>query len=159
MSEQIKQIRPLERIAPLIAAVQIDDVRLVESSVKSNVRSADEAGKVRLAIQTSTSVKEYGDDSFFVLAGINAQLAPIESEQNPAITLRATFELKYRLPKDFKVSRRQLNTFARINGVFNAWPYWREFIQNIVARMNLPPIILPVFRYDDAIKPKKTKSP
>ena len=157
MSEQVRQSRPLKQIASLLAVVQIEDVRLVESSAKSNVRSTDEAGTVKLTIQTSTSVKEYSDDSLFVLAGISAQLVPTESEQSPAITLRATFELRYSLPKDFKVSRRQLNTFARINGAFNAWPYWREFIQNTVARMDLPPITLPVFRLEDAVRTKKKK--
>jgi len=40
----------------------------------------------------------------------------------------------------------QALAFARTNGIYNAWPYWREFVQNMIARMNLPPLVIPVFR-------------
>jgi preprotein translocase subunit SecB len=36
-----------------------------------------------------------------------------------------------------------------LNGVFHVWPYWREMVQNTLARMGLPPLILPVFRVGD----------
>ena len=160
MSEQIKQTGSLKRIAPLIAAVRIKDIRLVEANVKTSVRSADEVGEVELAIEKSATVKEYAvdDGMFWVLAKINAQLIPVESKKSPPVSVKATFELRYSLPKELKVSHAQLNTFARINSVFNAWPYWREFVQSMVARMNLPTLTLPVFRLEDSIKPKKKKS-
>jgi hypothetical protein len=42
--------------------------------------------------------------------------------------------------------RRAASAFATINEVFNAWPCWREYVQNVVARMGLPSITVPVFR-------------
>ena len=160
MSGQIKQTGSLKRIAPLIAAVRIEDIRLVEANVKTSLRSPDEAGKVKLAIDKSAIVKEHaaGDGIFWVLAKIIAQVIPVESEKSPVVSIKAAFELRYSLPKELKVSHAQLNTFARINSVFNAWPYWREFVQSMVARMNLPTLTLPVFRLEDSIKPKKKKS-
>lgn len=160
MKRQTKKIEPLKEIAPLITALQIKDIRLIEASVKTNIRTATEAGEVDLAIDSSASVKDYTKDTgiFSVVAEINARLVPVESERDPAVSVRAAFELRYSLPKDLKVSPAQLNTFARINGIFNAWPYWREFVQSTIARMNLPPVTLPVFRLEASTKSRAKKS-
>ena len=44
-------------------------------------------------------------------------------------------------------TREDLEAFCAMNGVFNAWPYAREFVQSSMARMNLPALVLPVMRY------------
>lgn len=159
MNDKAQPTESLKRIAPLIAAVRIEDIRLVEAKVKTSVRSADDAGKVKLAIDKSAIVKEYTADDgiLWVLAKINTRLIPVESEKSPVVSVKAVFELRYRLPKELKVSQEQLNTFAKINSMFNAWPYWREFVQNMVARMNLPPVTLPMFRLEETSKPSRVR--
>ncbi len=155
MTEQIKGI------APLIAAVQIEDIRLIEASVRTRIRSPEDVGEVELVIDTSASIKEHKKgSSFVVLATIDAKLLPHKSPENAAISIKAAFELQYTLPPKFSVSRRDLDTFARINGVFNAWPYWREFVESMTSRMHLPPLVLPVFRVRETAKaiPKKASN-
>lgn len=159
MKRQINKIESLKEIAPLIAAVQIRDIRLVEAGVSTSVRSATEAGEIKFEVATSADVKEYNKDEgiFWVLAQIKIRLIPVEPEKDAVVSVSAAFEIKYSLPKELRASQKQLNTFARINGVFNAWPYWREFVQNMVARMNLPTITLPVFRLEDTTKIRRKK--
>ncbi len=156
MSEKIKQI------SRLIAAAQIEDIRLVEASVRSTIRSPKDIGPVDFRIRPNASVKErHKDGTLFVLAVIEARLVPPGKGGDPAVSVKAEFELRYRLPKGLKASRRELNTFAEVNGIFNVWPYWREFIQSMVARMNLPPLILPLFRLagrTKAIRREATKA-
>lgn len=160
MKKQIKKVESLEEIAPLIAAVQLRDIRLVEAGVSTTVRSAKEAGEIRFDIGTSANVKEYnkGEGIFWVLAQITTRLIPVEPEREAVVSVSAAFEITYSLPKELRVSQKQLNTFARINSVFNAWPYWREFVQNMVTRMNLPVVTLPLFRLDDTTTVKRNKS-
>ena len=157
MKKQIKKIEPLKEIAPLIASVQLKDIRLVEASVSTRIRSAREAGEVNLAISKSADIKDYhmDDGILWVLARFRMQLTPVEPGKDAAISVNAAFEIKYSFPKELKVSEGQLKTFAKIQGIFNAWPYWREFVQNMVARMNLPPITLSVFRLEDTAKIKR----
>jgi preprotein translocase subunit SecB len=159
VKRQITKIESLKEIAPLIAAVQIRDIRLVEAGVSTSVRSATEAGEIKFEVATSADVKEYNKDEgiFWVLAQIKIRLIPVEPEKDAVVSVSAAFEIKYSLPKELRASQKQLNTFARINGVFNAWPYWREFVQNMVARMNLPTITLPVFRLEDTTKIRRKK--
>jgi len=92
-----------------------------------------------------------------VIAHIDAQLTPNEKKQQPVVAIRAGFELRYKLPRGFTASRDELTSFAQTNGVYNAWPYWRELIQNTFARMNLPPVVLPLLRVARDIQQSKAE--
>jgi len=76
----------------------------------------------------------------------------VTSQGKTVVSIMATYELIYLLSKDMKVSQEELNDFARLNAMFNVWPYWREFVQSTITRMNLPPLVLPLFRIKEAAK-------
>ena len=54
--------------------------------------------------------------------------------------------MSYRLPADESFASEELAAFGKINGVFNAWPYWRELVHASLARMDMPTLTVPVFR-------------
>jgi hypothetical protein len=60
--------------------------------------------------------------------------------------VNVSFELTYSIPESMHVTDEELSAFARVNGVFNAWPYFREFVHASVARMGLPSVIVPIYR-------------
>ena len=62
------------------------------------------------------------------------------------LSIEATFALIYSVESLDEFEDASLIAFAWTNGVFNAWPYWREFVQSTVSRMGLPAITIPVFR-------------
>lgn len=153
MNEHVKNI------ARLVSEVKIGDIRLVDAAVKTTIRSPKEIKKPEVVLKTSTRVIDPDKTGvFFVFAVMEAQIVPRDSKE-PAVYVKAGFELKYILPKGFFASRSQLNTFARVNGTFNAWPYWREFIQNMFARMGLPPLTLPLFRISKKAPQPQKKEP
>ena len=47
---------------------------------------------------------------------------------------------------DMIVSQELGQMFASRNGIFNAWPFFREFVQSTVARMGMPPLMIPLFK-------------
>jgi preprotein translocase subunit SecB len=63
------------------------------------------------------------------------------------IHIQATFGLLYAISSMDGINESNLNAFAITNGVYNAWPYWREYVQSSTARMGVPPIVLSVFRF------------
>lgn len=137
-------IRPPLRV---IAAVEIKGIRLVEASVRTRIRSSNDVGQARLLLDWSARLKKIqGSGAFLVTPTIDARIVPEGQEGEPAVWVRAVYELTYSLPQGFSATRSELNTFAQTNGVFNVWPYWREFVQSMFVRMNLPPLVLPVFR-------------
>jgi hypothetical protein len=81
------------------------------------------------------------------------------SEDRAVITVDATFVLTYALENFDGIRKSGYQQFADLNGVYNAWPYWREFVQTTITRMGLPALVLPVFRIVEPGKPrtKRTK--
>lgn len=64
----------------------------------------------------------------------------------PFLKIRAMFALVYEAKDLSELSDKAFDSFGHANGVYNAWPYWREFVQNVTTRMGLPSLTIPVFR-------------
>jgi len=62
--------------------------------------------------------------------------------------IAASFRLDYRVPDAGVFTDEQLSAFGQVNGVYNAWPFWREYVYSTMARLGLPPMTLPVFRVE-----------
>ena len=131
----------------LIAEVEIEGVRLVEATAETKVRSPADTGAVDLLVNRTAGISERQENgTFFVIATISTRLVPEEAKEEPLVSIETSFELQYHLPKGFRVDPQTLTTFAETNGIYNAWPYWREFVQSTLARMGLPPVVLPLLR-------------
>ena len=136
----------LKKIASLISSVELNDVRLVESSVKTVIRSPKDAGDVDITFKAGAKVDAPPTAGvFYVLATAEMNIA-LRQTKVSAVSVRAAYELKYHLPGKLKTNAKDLNKFAQVNGIFNAWPFFREFIQNSFERMHLPSMTLPVYR-------------
>jgi hypothetical protein len=69
----------------------------------------------------------------------------------PVVDLRATAELVCVKKADSdEVSDSDIAEFALVNAPFNAWAYWREFVQSSLTRLNLPAFPIPLFRVSDS---------
>lgn len=71
------------------------------------------------------------------------------SEDEPDVDIRAVFSLHYGLAKDDEespVDEEDLRHFCVFNAPFNAWPYWREYVQSTTSRMGIRPYIMEVLR-------------
>lgn len=62
------------------------------------------------------------------------------------VRIRSEFLVIYRIEGLSGFSSKELTAFASLNGRFNAWPYWREFVQSSLPRMGLPPFVVPPFK-------------
>ena len=144
----------------LIAEVEIEGVRLVEATAETKVRSPADTGAVDLLVNRTAEINERQDSgTFFVVAKIGTQLVPEQAKEEPLVSIETSFELQYRLPEGFRVDPQTLTTFAETNGIYNAWPYWREFVQSTFARMGLPPVVLPLLRAREVMeKPEAEKA-
>ena len=69
----------------------------------------------------------------------------------PSFLIEATFQGIYEVPTDIETDESSLELFAQTNGTFNLWPYWREFVQSMSARMGLPTITVPSYRVEEAM--------
>jgi preprotein translocase subunit SecB len=69
-----------------------------------------------------------------------------------AFHLEAVFHLEYAVSSFDGISDQLVQAFGKMNGVYNAWPYWREYVQSTTARMGFPPLTLPVLTGEAILK-------
>ena len=84
--------------------------------------------------------------------------ADSELEKPPSVEAWATYELTYSVPDQTGLTQEHFDAFAEMNGVFNAWPYFREFLHSSLSRMGLPPFTLPVLRIGAAVRSRSPES-
>jgi preprotein translocase subunit SecB len=136
--------------------VELKDVQLISCKCHQTPKAA--TGKKTYNINYSAKVETDKKKGHVVVLPEFYFEAFSEAEtREPVILIDASFVLAYKI-NDFKgLTKRGFEQFANLNGIYNAWPYWRELVQNIIVRMGLPSLSIPVFRIAEAPKQKGVK--
>ena len=125
--------------------VQLQDVRLWQCACEQR-EEAHVDGKKRYKITHSARIEvDKANGRICVWPKFHFE-AFNEDQDQAVITVNATFLLIYSINCCAGLVQRGYQQFANMNGIYNAWPYWREFVQATIARMGLPALVLPVFR-------------
>jgi len=136
--------------------VQLKDVRLI--SCKCDQIPEATLGKKSYNISYSTEVQVDRKNGYIIVTAKFHFEAFTESKtQKPVILIDASFLLAYKIENFEGLTQKGFDQFANLNGIYNAWPYWREFVQNAVTRMGLPSLSIPVFRIVEPLKERTLK--
>ncbi len=116
-------------------------------------RSETKAQNFRQIVKVEESQTLEGDDSreyrFIYAAGariIQAQDEPKSQEEDfvPLIEIMGVFTAVYYSKQE--VTEDELAAFSEENVGYHVWPYWRELVQSMCARIDLsPPIKVPFY--------------
>ena len=136
----------IKQLSGLIKSIQLEDIKLLESSCRNFAKEPGEGAEINVALNYSAKAILRSAEAFSVLADIEVLLTPEGAEDADRARVWARFELGYSLHQQTELSEGLLEEFAKTNGVFNAWSYWREFVQSTLLRMELPPLTLPLYR-------------
>jgi hypothetical protein len=136
--------------------LEIREASLVECHARQNRHLIIGGIPLAISIQSKSQCQRIPEANGFVVVVTFALKAttgtqshadePKATEDNEALSIEYVIALPYIMRTMDEVEDKHLAAFAEFNSKFNAWPYWREFVQSTMARMGLPPIILPVFR-------------
>lgn len=133
--------------------VQLKDIRLVSS--KCDQIPGATSGKKTFDINYSTEVQVDRKSGYVVVIAKFHFEAFIESKTSqPVILIDASFLLSYKIENFEGLTQKGFERFANLNGIYNSWPYWREFVQNTIVRMGLPSLSIPVFRIVEPLDKK-----
>ncbi|NBB96489.1 MAG: hypothetical protein GVY16_12230 [Planctomycetes bacterium] len=105
-------------------------------------------GGKRLGLRWSSQAQGFADsenDAIGVIVSFEMHAIP-EGTEDPGVNVGLVLQLVYERPDIAQFEENAIQAFAQLNGTYNAWPYWREYVQNAVARMGLPTLIVPVYR-------------
>lgn len=140
-----KQPQALELLAQVSPYMEIERIRLLQGifEVLPDGTSPNEE-PLQTRVATRVELKDRLLESK-VQFEFRAR-APIAGDQPPVVHVVATYLLVYRIRHDVEPSQEALTAFSQINAVYNAWGYWREFLQTALQRLEMPPFTLPLVR-------------
>lgn len=133
---------------------EIESVRLRKARLASRSLRESAAGPVRVRF-THKSRQIPGPEGFlrleieFRMRGDGGPEAPegdLNTPSEPVVSVDCTWEVDYRLARGYEPSAEAVRAFKDGNAVLNCWPYFREFLQNTLTRMSLPPLTAPLLR-------------
>lgn len=133
-----KMVRPLMELASL---VDLEDVRL--RRCRAEMHSEPE-GSLLYSISHATHWSLNKERDQLTVEICYSLHSHEESEtDHELVSVEVTFALAYRLKSPFLDD--ECSLFARINAVHNSWPYLREFLQSMTARMSVPVLTIGSF--------------
>jgi hypothetical protein len=119
--------------------------RVVLSSCQASVESTEAIDRSAMTFRLShlSSAKAVADGVLRIQVKFSVHGESIAEPPVRLFLLECAFDLDYELhDKSFEPTPESVTAFKDGNAVFNCWPYTREFVHNITARMglDLPPL-------------------
>jgi hypothetical protein len=158
-----------DSVARVAGAVQLRDIALRSSHCSINVSASsvpsDWAANAFVGFDMSAADLEPQSGelrihaAFVVVfsAGWDSEVLteppPLDPESPPDVEMQASFELVYSIPESPQFTQEDIQSFAIANGTLHAWPYWREFAGNSAQRMQIPRLMIGVFKLPSAHDP------
>jgi len=154
LSKEAVDTKAISRVANLS---ELDDVYLLDANITSDPSTREPRGsELQYTINSKTLKTE--DNNFSVLVSFKISAIQKKHSKNPIMTIEAKFVLVYSFDKANTLLPEHIEQFAKIYSNESAWPYWREFVQNMVARMGFPTLTIPVLKFKIEKIKKITKS-
>jgi len=155
----------MKRAAQLAANVRLENVFLTGIQLINNLPRLAGEGPVNLKLDVShryVGHKILADKAIFVELGARVELR-IASEdkeaavgKDPSAIVDVMYGVLYQLPSapiPESMNEEVFVAFARVNGLYNCWPYLRQEVQHLTAAMGTP-FVLPTLRITSKPVPK-----
>jgi len=132
----------LNLAAHVAQLVQIEDVLMLSMSARHELRQGTLPKEIGIDVKVEAEF-----DSAKTNIILNIKCAAFSTGKNSkSIQFEGHYLLRYEVKSAEPLSQVDLQAFGEMNGVFNLWPFWREYVQSASLRMGLPPLTLPVYR-------------
>jgi hypothetical protein len=143
MSYSIVQDAEVKFAVSLQRNAGIFSIRLIEANVKCKSPLTEYVG-----VPYSFAAEFFPGDSECI--GNNLSVSTrfsfriiADKDKSEIIVLNCVMGAQYVLADGFQPSPEQLKAFKEGPAIFNCWPYFREYVQSTVVRMNYPPPTIP----------------
>ncbi|MBN1274657.1 MAG: protein-export chaperone SecB [Candidatus Aminicenantes bacterium] len=129
-----------EKYRKIINGLELIDIYLINS--KSFVEREDIFARTKIRIKNEARYEEL-EENIVKIFHKYTLIGNSTEKRKKVINIESEFCLVYKIKEGF--DEEFFNTFKEINLPVNSWPFFREFVFNITARMNIPPLTIPLF--------------
>ncbi len=141
----------MEAVSRVAQKAGLQEISLIDAKVSRDPKVMT-AGTLSLKHKCSTKILSSEKDALPILCNFGVIAFSGKSPDKIVMSIEASFCTYYVLKPIEEFNPTDIKHFAKINPIYNAWAYWREFVQNMTTRMGFPPLTIPLLK----IIPKKS---
>jgi preprotein translocase subunit SecB len=131
---------PPEEYQTILKGLDLKSISLIESKTKLDETSFNPEIKVDIA---ETSESEITNNELLIIKRYRLTGIAKDEEKN-CIEIIGKFKVVYSIESKREITKDFINLFNQISVEYILWPYFRELVQSMVTRLNLPPLTLPL---------------
>lgn len=143
----------MEAIARVAQRAVLEEIYLVDAKM-SREPMAISGEPLSLEHKCSTKIFPAEKDVLPILCNFSVAASIGKSPDKIVMSIEASFCTSYVLKPNEEFNPADIEHFAKINPIYNAWSYWREFVQSMTTRMGFPALTIPLLK----IIPKKPEA-
>jgi hypothetical protein len=157
MSIVIEQDEKAVRAASgFLTRAELDRVTLIDATMARGTSLSSLTRPFKIDVQFESGLAALSEKRANLQVKFQFRAIDSSAAENQVITLACTLEASYSLHEGYKPEPGEVDAFHKGNAVFNSWPFFREFVQSSVIRMNMPAPPVPFLRL--AARPKEEES-
>jgi hypothetical protein len=142
----------MEAVARVAQKAVLEEISLVNAQINRHSLSIS---REHLTLESKCSTKilplEKDKNILPILCNFRIVAFADKSPDKIVMSIEASFCTAYVLKPIEEFDPADIDHFAKINPIYNAWAYWREFVQSMTTRMGFPALTIPLLK----IIPKK----
>ncbi len=142
----------MEAVGRVAQKAVLEEIYLVDAKMRRELADIS-ANTLSLEHKCSTKILTAEKDILPILCNFGVEAFSGKSPDKIVMSIEASFCTSYVLKPIEEVNPADIEHFAKINPIYNAWAYWREFVQSMTSRMGFPVLTIPLLK----IVPKKSK--
>lgn len=132
---------PVDEYNAFIEGIELASIRLAKSSIDAS--TPFDGSVLSPEVEEMAASYQLVSDGFVVLQELRFTGRPTGSTSD-SVSISATFELAFR--SEIEISDALFSVFRRFNLPVNVWPFFREFVHTVLARVNWPVFLLPALK-------------
>lgn len=136
----------LQRLKAAAGLVEIAEIRFLDCRCSYGIVTEARTDSVEITVHDHAIAAEENQISSSMTLEFRAPspFSDEDSEKNKRVNVAARIEVKYAVLPSRDHDEDAVNTFARVNAVQTAWPYFREYLHSSLVRLGLPAFVLPL---------------
>jgi len=136
----------LERISPkdynkILEGLELEDISV--DSINAYIKKEVSFDKLRINVNAKNVFKNIEKNVILVKSSIELKAIP-EGDRRIALKVKAEYSLYF--SSLHKFTPEFFDIYSKASLQLNVWPYFRELVNNVTSRMNVPPLTIPLFK-------------
>jgi hypothetical protein len=140
-SKRQKPSTKMANYAKFLEHVELEDISL--GGISAEIKAVPKEGTILRSDLDTESRYETKEGGFTAFVTYRLKLLDPETKKQVAKTFE-TFVLQYR--SEVPMTDEFFEIFDDLNLPLHTWPYFRELTHNVMARMNLPRMVVPTLK-------------